>query len=95
MKKIKIKETERSYEIRIKTGEGMTEYEDIDVYISSDALKPNSKFFTHCELKINMIKHRTIDEHIGYLKNVISGLEELKEEILKEEEKRHFVPKKP
>lgn len=74
-----IYETSKNFTIRLK--DDMNDYEDIEVEMSSEHTNPKSKFFTHCEVKLNAIRHRTIDEHIAYLKTVCEALERLKNQL--------------
>lgn len=79
MKIDEILEVNREFVIRLI--DDMGDYEDVQVSISSEHISPKSIFFTHCEIKLNDLRHRTIDGHIKYLQSVIKGLEELKERL--------------
>ena len=79
MKIEEIYEASKNFTIRLK--DDMNDYEDIDVEMSSEHTNPKSKFFTHCEVKLNTIRHRTIDGHIAYLKTVCEALERLKNQL--------------
>lgn len=80
MKIQEIIESSKTFIIRLK--DEMNDYEDIEVDMPSEYTKPTSKFFTHCEIKLNSLKHRTIDNHIKYLKTVCAALEKLKQQLL-------------
>lgn len=74
-----IYETSKNFTIRLK--DDMNDYEDIEIEMFSEHTNPKSKFFTHCEIKLNTIRNRTIDGHIAYLKTVCEALERLKNQL--------------
>jgi len=81
MKIDEIQEVNRVFTIRLI--DEMNDYEDVDVQMSTEHLDPRSKFFTHCEVKFNQNRNRTIDNHIKYLETICKGLKELKEKLEK------------
>ena len=74
-----IYEAEKVFIIRLR--DKMNDYEDIEVNMCSEFANPKSKYFTHSEVKLNTIRHRTIDGHIAYLKTVCEALERLKSQL--------------
>lgn len=79
MKIDSIQEVKKEFTIRL--CDEMNDFEDIAVVIPSEFTKPQSPYFTHCEVKINTLRHRTISQHIEYLKTVCSALEQLQEKL--------------
>lgn len=79
MKIDKIKEVNREFVIEFIDDLG--DYEDVEINIPTEFIDPKSEHYTHCEVKLNMLRHRTIDKHIDYLQSVIKGLEELKQKL--------------
>ena len=74
-----INETTRNYIIRL-TDE-MNDFEDIIVEMATAHIKPESPFFTHCEIKFKHRCNRTIDNHIKYFETICEGLRKLKEKL--------------
>lgn len=79
MKIDRIQEVTKEFTIRLRDEENG--YEDIAVVMSGEFAKPQSPYFTHCEVKINTLRHRTISQHIEYLKTFCSALEQLQEKL--------------
>lgn len=76
-----ILETNREYVLRFVDEFG--DYEEIRVDMATEHINPESRFFTHCNVKLNTIKNRTIDDHIQYLEIVIYALKQLKGKLTK------------
>ncbi len=74
-----IREVNREYVLRFTDGLG--DFEDIEVNMTTEHIDPKSKFFTHCNVKLNILRSRTIDGHIEYLQTVIQALKTLKERL--------------
>ena len=76
MKVNAIEETTREYVIRLV--DKMNDFEDVEVEIVTEHLNPESKYFTHCNVKLNTLRNRTIQEHIEYYEAICRGLRELR-----------------
>ena len=63
MKIDSIQEAKKEFTIRL--CDEMNDFEDIAVVMPSEFTKPQSPYFTHCEVKINTLRHRTISQHIS------------------------------
>lgn len=72
-------ESEKIFTIQL--SDEMNDYEHIEVRMCSEFADPASKYFTHCEVKINSIKNRNIDGHIEYLQTICEALKQLKEKL--------------
>lgn len=74
-----IYEESRNFTIRL-TDE-MNDYEFVEVEMSAPHLDPESKYFTHCKIKFDLNRGRTIDNHIKYFETICEGLRNLKEKL--------------
>ncbi|WP_289146981.1 hypothetical protein [uncultured Megamonas sp.] len=59
----------------------MNDYEFVEVEMSAPHLDPESKYFTHCKIKFDLNRSRTIDNHIKYFETICEGLRNLKEKL--------------
>lgn len=79
MKLDEICESERTYILRYI--DEMNDFEDITVNMPSEFTKPESQYFTHCNINLNVVKNRTIPEHIKYFKSICEGLKQLQQKL--------------